>query len=107
MFCDTLLDELEKLPGDSRTQIGFITYDRVVHFYSMSDGATQPTQLVSEIVQLGPIWAVETGPNLGNGYLPSTIKCCLKISGRGLFVRESNTSVIVSLLEGGNGTPEK
>merc|ERR1712018_629063 len=26
-------------------QIGFITYDRVVHFYSMSDGATQPTQL--------------------------------------------------------------
>ena len=46
VFCDTLLDELEKLPGDSRTQIGFITYDRVVHFYSMSDGATQPTQLV-------------------------------------------------------------
>merc|ERR1719210_3080084 len=45
VFCDTLLDELEKLPGDSRTQIGFITYDRVVHFYSMSDGATQPTQL--------------------------------------------------------------
>ena len=40
-------------------------------------------------------------------FLPSTIKCCLKISGRGLFVRESNTSVIVSLLEGGNGTPEK
>ena len=68
VFCDTLLDELEKLPGDSRTQIGFITYDRVVHFYSMSDGATQPTQLVSEIAQLGPIWAVETGPKLGSGY---------------------------------------
>merc|ERR1719510_1804910 len=45
VFCDTLLDELEKLPGDSRTQIGFITYDRVVHFYSMTDGSTQPTQL--------------------------------------------------------------
>ena len=66
MFCDTLLDELEKLPGDSRTQIGFITYDRVVHFYSMSDGATQPTQLVREIAQLGPIWAEDTGSNFGS-----------------------------------------
>merc|ERR1712223_381685 len=44
-FFDTLLDEFEKLRGDSRTQIGFITYDRVVHFYSMPEGATQPTQL--------------------------------------------------------------
>ena len=35
-----LLDELDKLPGDSRTQIGFITYDRVVHFYSMPEGKT-------------------------------------------------------------------
>ena len=34
------IDELEKLPGDSRTQIGFITYDRVVHFYSMPEGKT-------------------------------------------------------------------
>jgi hypothetical protein len=45
VFCDILADELEKLPGDSRTQVGFITYDRVVHFYSLPDGATQPTQL--------------------------------------------------------------
>ena len=45
VFCDILQDELEKLPGDSRTQVGFITYDRVCHFYSLPDGATQPTQL--------------------------------------------------------------
>merc|ERR1719361_1493666 len=45
VFCDVLLEELEKLPGDSRTHIGFLTYDRVVHFYSLPDGATQPTQL--------------------------------------------------------------
>lgn len=45
VFCDTLIEELEKLPGDSRTQIGFITYDRNVHFYSLPEGATQPTQL--------------------------------------------------------------
>ena len=31
-------------------QVGFITYDRNVHFYSMPDGASQPTQLtVSDI----------------------------------------------------------
>ena len=33
VFCDTLLDELEKLPGDSRTHIGFITYDRYVFIF--------------------------------------------------------------------------
>merc|ERR1719336_2496426 len=44
-FCDSLLDELDKLPGDGRTQVSFITYDRTVHFYQMPDGATQPTQL--------------------------------------------------------------
>ena len=27
-FCDTLMDELDKLPGDGRTQVGFITYHR-------------------------------------------------------------------------------
>lgn len=36
---------------------------------------------------------------------PSRMKCCLSTSGRGLFVRESNTSEAVSLLLGGNGTP--
>lgn len=38
---------------------------------------------------------------------PSRMKCCFRTSGRGLFVRASNTSLIVNLLEGGNGTPEK
>ena len=38
--------------------------------------------------------------------LPSRMKCCFNTSGRGLLVRGSNTSLIVSLLEGGNGTPE-
>lgn len=45
VFCDSLLDELDKLPGDSRTQVAFLTYDRTVHFYQMPEGATQPTQL--------------------------------------------------------------
>ncbi|XP_037068145.1 LOW QUALITY PROTEIN: protein transport protein Sec24A-like [Pollicipes pollicipes] len=46
VFCDTLLDELERLPGDSRTQIGFITYDESVHFYDLSEGLTQPRMMV-------------------------------------------------------------
>ena len=32
------------------TQVSFITYDRSVHFYSMPEGASQPTQLtVSDV----------------------------------------------------------
>ncbi|XP_023336765.1 protein transport protein Sec24A, partial [Eurytemora carolleeae] len=45
-FCDILLDELDKLPGDSRTQVGFITYDRTLHFYMIPDGASQASQLI-------------------------------------------------------------
>lgn len=37
--------------------------------------------------------------------LPSNMKCCLKTSGRGLPL-ESNTSLMVSLWLGGNGTPK-
>jgi len=50
VFCDAVLDELDRLPGDGRTQVAFLTYDRAVHFYSMPDGASQPTQLtVSDV----------------------------------------------------------
>lgn len=37
----------DDIPGDSRTNIGFITYDSAVHFYqiSNSDGG-QPKQLI-------------------------------------------------------------
>merc|ERR1719412_762463 len=44
--CDTLVEELDKLPGDSRTQIGFITYNRTLQFYVFPEGASQATQLV-------------------------------------------------------------
>jgi len=45
-FCDTLIDELDKLPGDSRTQVGFITFNKSLQFYQISEGASQATQLV-------------------------------------------------------------
>jgi len=38
---------------------------------------------------------------------PSSMKCCFRTSGRGFAVRVSNTSVVVSLWLGGNGTPKK
>ncbi len=45
VFCDVLLEELDKLPGDGRTQVAFVAYDAAVHFYSMPEGASQPMQL--------------------------------------------------------------
>jgi len=44
--CDILLEEMDKIPGDSRSQIGFITFDSSVHFYNLSEGLSQPYQLV-------------------------------------------------------------
>lgn len=46
MFCETLLAELDNVPGDARTQIGFITYDSCLHFYNLSEGLSQPQMMV-------------------------------------------------------------
>ncbi|KAI9561908.1 hypothetical protein GHT06_012870 [Daphnia sinensis] len=46
LFCDVLLEELEKIPGDSRTQIGFITFASSVQFYNLAENLNQPHQLV-------------------------------------------------------------
>ena len=45
-FCETLLDNLDKIPGDSRTQIGFITYNSSLHFYNLSDALSQPRMMI-------------------------------------------------------------
>lgn len=37
-FCDILYENLNSLPGDARTQIGFIAYDSRIHFFDLSDG---------------------------------------------------------------------
>ncbi|CAA2986318.1 transport Sec24-like At3g07100 [Olea europaea subsp. europaea] len=37
---------LDKLPGFPRTQIGFITYDSTIHFYSMKSSLMQPQMMV-------------------------------------------------------------
>jgi len=46
LVCDTLLEYLDQLPGDLRTMIGFITYNRTLHFYRFSEGATRPEMMV-------------------------------------------------------------
>ncbi|WAQ97426.1 SC24B-like protein [Mya arenaria] len=45
MFCETLLDVLERIPGDGRTQIGFVAYDSAVHFFNLAEGLSQPQML--------------------------------------------------------------
>lgn len=56
IVCDRILNKImaDDIPGDSRTNIGFITYDSSVHFYQIanSDGG-QPKQLiVSDISEI-------------------------------------------------------
>ncbi|XP_031454250.1 protein transport protein Sec24A [Phasianus colchicus] len=44
--CETLLDNLDLLPGNTRTKIGFITFDSTIHFYSLQEGLSQPQMLI-------------------------------------------------------------
>jgi len=46
LFCQSLLEELDRIPGDLRTQIGFITFDRSLHFYNLDEDHSQPQMLV-------------------------------------------------------------
>ncbi|CAG4936821.1 unnamed protein product [Colias eurytheme] len=45
IVCDVLKSNLDQLPGDARTQIGFICYDAHIHYYLMSDGLTKPKEM--------------------------------------------------------------
>uniref|UniRef100_A0A182ILW7 Uncharacterized protein n=1 Tax=Anopheles atroparvus TaxID=41427 RepID=A0A182ILW7_ANOAO len=43
--CNTLMDHLENLPGDARTQVGFIAYNSAIHFYNIAEGYNQPHEV--------------------------------------------------------------
>lgn len=45
-FCETIIESVDKIPGDSRAQIGFITYSNSVHFYNLSDPTCQTKMFV-------------------------------------------------------------
>ncbi|XP_076459524.1 protein transport protein Sec24A-like isoform X2 [Babylonia areolata] len=46
LFTQTLMDELDRLPGDGRTQVGFLCFDRALYFFNLSEGLSQPQMLV-------------------------------------------------------------
>lgn len=37
---------VSRLPGDSRTKIGFVTFDSTIHFYNLQEGLSQPQMLI-------------------------------------------------------------
>lgn len=46
VFCQTLLDELDKIPSDSRSQIGFLCYDSALYFFNLEESLSQPQMLI-------------------------------------------------------------
>nr|NVI77946.1 Sec24AB ortholog [Cucujiformia] len=46
LFCNVLSNELDNIPGDSRTQVGFVTYDSCLHFFMFAEGLSQPHEMV-------------------------------------------------------------
>lgn len=43
--CQTIQEQLDNLPGDARTQVGFIAFNSSVHFYNIADGFNQPHEI--------------------------------------------------------------
>jgi protein transport protein SEC24 len=43
---DTIKEQLETMPGNPRTQIGFITFDKVVQFYNLKHTLNAPQMMV-------------------------------------------------------------
>lgn len=40
------MSDFFRLPGNTRTKIGFITFDSTIHFYSLQEGLSQPQMLI-------------------------------------------------------------
>ena len=45
IVCDVLLEHLDRIPGDKRALIGFMTFSSTVQFYSMPEGSNRVEQL--------------------------------------------------------------
>lgn len=56
VFCEVLTEEIDRLPGDTRTQIGFITFDTTIHFYSLAEGLNQPHQMIVSDIDGEWLW---------------------------------------------------
>jgi len=44
--CRILKENIDNMPGDSRTLIGFITFSSSIHFYSLKGNQTQPQMII-------------------------------------------------------------
>jgi len=42
VFCRTLLEHLDRLPGDARTLVGLLTFDSALHFYAFTVSLALP-----------------------------------------------------------------
>ena len=49
VVCQAIKDSLDSLPGSSRTQIGFLTFDSSLHFYNLKSSLSQPQMLVRSL----------------------------------------------------------
>lgn len=43
--CQTIQEQLDNLPGDARTQVGFIAFNSAVHFYNIAENFNQPHEI--------------------------------------------------------------
>ncbi|XP_058829559.1 protein transport protein Sec24A isoform X2 [Topomyia yanbarensis] len=43
--CNTLIENLENLPGDARTQVGFVAFNSAIHFYNIAESYNQPHEV--------------------------------------------------------------
>jgi protein transport protein SEC24 len=46
ILCSAVKASLDRLPGDSRTRIGFLTFDSTLHFYNLKASLAAPQMLV-------------------------------------------------------------
>ncbi|KAI6218822.1 Sec23/Sec24 trunk domain-containing protein [Aphelenchoides fujianensis] len=63
-FSEQLLLNLDQMPGDGRTQIGFMAYDSNIHFFEFFDKNKPPRELILPDVE-GPFLPVPTGLLVG------------------------------------------
>lgn len=43
--CQTIKEQLDTLPGDARTQVGFVAYNSAIHFYNIAENFNQPHEI--------------------------------------------------------------
>lgn len=65
LFCQVLLDELDKVPGDTRTQIAFLAYDRFLYFFGLAEGQSQPQMMVVPDLE-GRSWKITSSQIVEN-----------------------------------------